>query len=72
MNETQLIETVRTAAEQGGLTQKQIAEKMGTKQSNVSKYLTGKRVPTLDTFVKLAGAVELEIVLQPLKVQKTK
>lgn len=67
MNETQIMEALRAAAEQGGLSQKEIAEKIGAKQPNVSLYLTGKRLPELGTLVRLAAAVGLEVELRPVR-----
>jgi len=67
MNETQIMDALRTAAEQGGLSQKEIAEKIGAKQPNVSLYLSSKRLPELATLVKLAEAVGLEVELRPVK-----
>lgn len=40
-----------------GLTQKEIAEKMGTKQSAISRFESGKGNPTLQFMQKLADAL---------------
>ncbi|MGT2755444.1 helix-turn-helix domain-containing protein [Streptococcus ovis] len=37
-----------------GLTQKQVAEELGTKQQNYMRWETGKNSPTLITLEKLA------------------
>ena len=40
-----------------GLTQKEVAEKMGTTAQNYSQYETGKRTPTRSTLEKIAAAI---------------
>lgn len=67
MNQEQILSVLKTAAEQSGLTQKEIAERSGIRQENVSRYLSGKKVPELATLVKLAEAVGLEVELRPVK-----
>ena len=67
MNQEEVLTALRAAAEQCGLTQKEIAEKTGIQQANVSRYLSGKKVPELGTLVRLAGAVGMEVVLRPVK-----
>lgn len=44
-----------------GFTQTQIAERSGLHQSHISKYLTGKSVPTLHNIVKIADACNVSI-----------
>lgn len=51
-----LIEAVLKARKEKGLTQKEIAEKVGTKQSVISRLEKGKANPTVSFLKKLAGA----------------
>lgn len=44
-----------------GLTQKQIAKKLGTKQSAISRLERGTLNPTLKTFFKLAKALDAKV-----------
>lgn len=46
------IKNLRNAA---GLTQKQLAERLGVAKSVVSYYETGDRYPSIDVLIKLAG-----------------
>jgi transcriptional regulator with XRE-family HTH domain len=48
------------AREQRGLTQTATAERAGLHRTEVSLIERGKRVPRLDTIVKLAGAMHME------------
>jgi transcriptional regulator with XRE-family HTH domain len=40
-----------------GITQRQISEDTGIAQPNVCKYLSGKKIPNVDTAGKLAKAL---------------
>ncbi len=44
-----------------GLTQKQLAKKLGTKQSSISRLENGNLNPTLKAFYKLARALDAEV-----------
>ena len=54
MNTGDLIREARKAA---GLTQKELAQKMGVVQTVVSEYETGKRKPKLLTLASIAKAI---------------
>ncbi|TXG86165.1 MAG: XRE family transcriptional regulator [Spirochaetes bacterium] len=54
-----------------GITQDDIAEKLGIKQSNISLILSGKRVPRIDTFNNIAGVLNMELVVEKKKQKKT-
>jgi DNA-binding XRE family transcriptional regulator len=43
------------------LTQKDLAEKAGLGQAEVSKIERGRKSPTLDTYSRLAAALDLEV-----------
>jgi len=55
-----LVHRLRTEA---GLTQAELAERMGTTQSAIARMEGGGTRPTLETLEKLAGAVGGELVV---------
>ena len=61
--EYKIIEEIITARQEKNLTQKDLAELVGTKQSNISRLESGNYNPTLDFLNKIAKAIgkELEI-----------
>lgn len=54
--QTKLIEAIKHS----GKTQKCIAEAVGVKQSQISCYIHGKKLPALDTFSKLCAVLDVE------------
>ena len=54
--EFELISSLISMREKSGLTQQEIAEKMGTKTPNVSRLESGKGNPTYKTLVRYAKA----------------
>ena len=54
---------VRELREQAGLTQALLARLSGVGRSMISQYETGRRSPRLDILQRLAGAVDLEVVV---------
>ncbi len=56
-----LIEFVKQYAEFVGVTQREIADRTGFTQGNVSRILSAKYPPTLDNFLKIAGALNLHL-----------
>ena len=63
MNETEyrIIEEVIIARKERNLTQKDLAELIGTKQSNISRLESGNYNPTIDFLNKIAVAVGKEL-----------
>lgn len=59
----QMIEAVIAARVAKGLTQKQLAEMIGTKQSSVSRLENGTGNPSLAFLQKVAEALGLELVV---------
>lgn len=53
---TQLIEAIK----QSGLSQTELAKKLGIKQPTVFDYLHGKSMPALDTFANLCEVLDLD------------
>lgn len=47
-----------------GLTQGELADRIGLKQSAIARFESGDTIPRLDTFLKVADALELEIQLK--------
>jgi transcriptional regulator with XRE-family HTH domain len=44
---------------QKGLTQKQIADEMGTYQSHINAWLNGQRVPSYNNLIKLSKVLNM-------------
>jgi predicted transcriptional regulator len=61
--EYKIIEEIIAARQEKNLTQKDLAELVGTKQSNISRLESGNYNPTLDFLNKIARAIgkELEV-----------
>jgi DNA-binding XRE family transcriptional regulator len=49
----QVAVSIKMARERLGYTQQQMAEKLGIKQQNISRYEKGKVVPSADRFLEL-------------------
>ena len=62
--EFQLIDTLVSMRTQAGLTQTDIAEKMGTQPSNISRLESGKVSPKLETLRNYAHACGFKLKLQ--------
>lgn len=59
----QLIEEARKSTK---MTQKELAEKLGTNKSYISRVETGKTEPKVSTFYRIASALGLSVELTPL------
>ena len=53
-------ERIRAARKRAGLTQKQLAERIGVKSPNLSQLENGKREPQNDTLRRIAEALEVD------------
>ncbi len=51
-----LVDAIKTS----GMTQTEIASKLNIKQPNIAKYLSGKSMPSLDTFANLCVLLDLD------------
>lgn len=62
---THIAHTVRTARTRAGLTQVQLAKKIGSTQSVVARLESGvdKRTPSLDLLARIASACDAELQL---------
>jgi len=67
-SEFKLIDELLSMRESAGLTQEQLAEKMQTKKSNVSRLETGNTNPSWSTLCKYADACGFELSLHCHKV----
>ena len=59
-----LVLLLQQIAEQKGLTQQQIAEKSEMHQSHVSRFFALKYAPNMDTFLKVAKAIEVNFFFE--------
>ena len=48
------------AIKQSGLSQTEIAKRLGIKQPTVGQYLSGRAMPELDTFANLCEILDLD------------
>lgn len=48
------------AIQQSGMTQREIADKVGVRQQQISCYINGKTLPALDTLSRLCTVLELD------------
>ncbi len=48
-----------------GLTQRQLAEKMGTSQAAIARLESGTRLPTIDTLYRLAQILGVDFTITP-------
>jgi len=62
-SEFELISSLITMREKSGLTQDQVAEKMGTKSPNISRLESGRSNPSLKTLVNYAQACGFKLNL---------
>lgn len=66
-DEFDLIDQLLTMRSQAGLTQEQVALRMNTQKSNISRLERGNGNPSWGTLVKYAHACGFNLALQPLK-----
>jgi len=62
-DEFELISTLLTMREKSGLTQDEVAEKMGTRAPNISRLESGRANPSLRTLVSYAHACGFKLDL---------
>lgn len=53
---TKLVEAIRTS----GITQYELAKKLGIRHQSITQYLSGRAMPALDTFANLCKVLELD------------
>ena len=62
-----LLDQVKAAAVQAGLTDTTLGEKAGFMRTGISRMLSGRIIPRLDNFVKLCHAAGLEITVKKIE-----
>ena len=62
-----LINAILEQRNKKGVTQKQLAEKMGTKQSAIARFESGNSNPTLSFLKRLSEALGLELSIKVVK-----
>lgn len=63
-DEYQLINSLIKARVESGLTQKELSERSGINQANISKIESGDSSPSLKTMKKLADAMDMELRIE--------
>ena len=56
----QVRERIIEAIQQSGLTQSELARRIGVKHQQISCYVKGQKLPALDTFANLCAALEVD------------
>ena len=56
----QIQKNISEAITQSGLTQNEIAQKIGVKRPQISCYIHGKKTPSLDTFANLCAVLDVD------------
>lgn len=56
----QIRERLQEAIRQSGLTQSEIARRVGVKHQQVSCYVKGDKMPALDTFANLCAVLDAD------------
>ena len=64
MNEVELIEKIKKKRKDLGLSQMELAEKVGMKRQYIGALEQGERIPTIKTLVKICDALGLEVDLK--------
>ncbi len=57
---TQIQQRLREAIKQSGMTQTEIAKKVGIIQQSVAQYISGRAMPALDTFANLCAILDVD------------
>ena len=52
---------IKLARVESDLTQDQLAEKIKTKQKNISRYETGASMPSIETLIKIANVLRKKV-----------
>lgn len=59
-----LVLLLKEISKENGITQREIAEKTGFKQSHINRVFSLRFTPTLDTFLKICRALDLDVVIE--------
>lgn len=58
---TSFSERLKELRKRNNLTQQELADKVGTKRVNVTKWETGRTEPNFETLIKLADLLEVSL-----------
>lgn len=58
--QNQIQQRLAEAIRQSGMTQTEIAAKVGIQQPTVGQYLSGRSMPALDTFANLCAVLDVD------------
>ena len=61
MDKKEFGKKIKLARVESDLTQEQLAEKIKTKQKNISRYETGASMPSIETLVKIANVLRKKV-----------
>ena len=61
MDKKEFGKRIKLARVENDLTQDQLAEKIKTKQKNISRYETGASMPSIETLIKIANVLRKKI-----------
>ena len=56
----QIRERIAEAIRQSGMTQTELAYKVGIKQPTIGQYLSGRAMPSLETFANLCKVLDVD------------
>ena len=58
---------LRDARKKAGITQSELAHRIGADKAYISKVEHGRTVPTVSTFYRIVAAMGMQVVLMPLE-----
>ena len=56
----QIHEKLSEAIKNSGITQSELARRLNLRQSNISHYIKGDKMPSLDTFANICAILDLD------------
>ena len=60
----EVVEQLKSARKAQNVTQEMLAERVGTKKSNISRFESGRYNPSLDFLIKVADSLEKQIQIR--------
>ena len=60
----EVVEQLKSARKAQNVTQEVLAERVGTKKSNISRFESGRYNPSLDFLIKVAGSLGKQIQIR--------
>ena len=61
MDKKEFGKKIKLARVESDLTQDQLAEKIKTKQKNISRYETGASMPSIETLIKISSVLKKKV-----------